>query len=192
MAGRDDLLLTVRGYKYIFVQEARELFGENLNDSRLHLSTIVQDINYSDNSSIKVTTDKGEFIASKYVVSTMSLGVLQHQDVTWTPKLPDWKKEAIFTFSMATYQKIFMLFPTQFWGNEQVRAFLPCTEPATETSLYCTAIQMFAGDSLLGRISTRRACSPRIPAQTFSWSLPSTTSRARTSCTPMNRSRKKR
>ena len=112
--------LTSSGFKYIFVQEARELFGENLDDPRLHLSTTVKNIDYSDNSSVAVTTDKGIFTASKYVVSTMSLGVLQHQDVSWTPKLPDWKKEAIFTFNMATYQKIFLLFPTQFWGDEQV------------------------------------------------------------------------
>lgn len=67
---------------------------------------------------ITVETDKGKFSAP-HVVSTFSVGVLQHQDVIFKPRLPDWKKEAIFTFEMATYQKIFLLFPKQFWGDEQ-------------------------------------------------------------------------
>jgi len=113
--------LTHRGYKYIFVQEAKELFGQTLDDPRLHLGTTVKRIDYTDSNLTRVETDQGDFYASKFVVSTMSLGVLQNQDVTWAPKLPDWKKEAIFTFNMATYMKIFMLFPTQFWPEEQVR-----------------------------------------------------------------------
>lgn len=54
---------------------------------------------------IIVETDQGRF-AAPHVVSTFSVGVLQHHDVQWAPRLPDWKKEAIFTFAMATYQKV--------------------------------------------------------------------------------------
>lgn len=111
--------LTYRGYKYIFVQEARELFGQNLDDARLKLSTTVKTIDYSKKGGIVVTTDKGKFSAP-HVVSTFSVGVLQHQDVSFVPRLPDWKREAIFTFAMATYQKIFLLFERQFWGDAQV------------------------------------------------------------------------
>lgn len=98
------------GYKYLFVQEARELFGQNLDDSRLKLSHTVQTVDYSaigasGSGEIVVHTDKGSF-AAPHVVSTFSVGVLQHQDVQWVPRLPDWKKEAIFTFAMATYQKV--------------------------------------------------------------------------------------
>lgn len=71
-----------------------------------------------DEQRIVVTTDKGQFSAP-HVVSTFSVGVLQHQDVKFVPRLPDWKKEAIFTFAMATYQKIFLLFEEQFWGEEE-------------------------------------------------------------------------
>lgn len=112
------------GYKYIFVQEAKEIFGENLDDGRVYLNTVVSSIDYSavaksGPGEITVVTDKGAF-AAPHVVSTFSVGVLQHQDVTFEPKLPDWKKEAIFTFGMALYQKIFLLFEDKFWGDEQV------------------------------------------------------------------------
>lgn len=103
------------GFKYIFVQEARELFGQDLDDERLRMGHTVKTIDYSAIGSEKakraglaeivVETDKGRF-AAPHVVSTFSVGVLQHQDVQWVPRLPDWKKEAIFTFAMATYQKV--------------------------------------------------------------------------------------
>ncbi|MDA4806970.1 FAD-dependent oxidoreductase, partial [Enterobacter hormaechei] len=96
---------------------------QDLDDPRLRLSTTVQTIDWSAAESggdIVVHTDCGSFSAP-HVVSTFSVGVLQHQDVHFTPRLPDWKKEAIFTFGMATYQKIFFLFDQQFWGDEQVR-----------------------------------------------------------------------
>lgn len=115
----DDFVTDQRGYKYIFQQEAKELFGQQLDDPRLHLETTVKQIDYSGDK-VVVRTDKGEFTAP-HVVSTFSVGVLQHQDVQFTPRLPDWKKEAIFTFAMATYQKIFILFDRKFWNDEQVR-----------------------------------------------------------------------
>ncbi|KAL1409904.1 hypothetical protein Q8F55_003903 [Vanrija albida] len=118
---QDDFVVDQRGYKYLFVQEARELFGQELDDPRLRLSTTVKTIDWSAAESggdIVVHTDCGSFSAP-HVVSTFSVGVLQHQDVHFTPRLPDWKKEAIFTFGMATYQKIFLLFDEMFWGDEQ-------------------------------------------------------------------------
>ncbi|CAK9780397.1 amine oxidase [Cutaneotrichosporon oleaginosum] len=157
---RDDFVVDPRGFKYIFVQEAREMFGQKLTDERLRLNTTVHTIDYSalgngrdtggkdkdkgkgkggdkdgrreehkredktagttkpDRPEILVHTDKGTF-AAPHVVSTFSVGVLQHQDVKWVPRLPDWKKEAIFTFAMATYQKIFFLFEKQFWGDSE-------------------------------------------------------------------------
>lgn len=115
----------MRGYKYIFLQETREIFGQDLKDKRLRLGTTVKTIDWSAINSkgsgqkdIVVTTDKGKFSA-RHVVSTFSVGVLQHQDVKFSPRLPDWKKEAIFTFAMATYQKVFLLFERQFWGPEE-------------------------------------------------------------------------
>lgn len=118
----DQLVIDQRGYKYIFEQELKEAFGGTLNDKRLHLDTTVQNINYTGGSP-RIKTDKGTFTARKHVVVTFSIGVLQDNRVTWTPRMPDWKKEAIYSFAMALYQKIFLLFPRQFWRNEQFQLY---------------------------------------------------------------------
>lgn len=57
----------------------------------------------------------GSCITADYAINTFSLGVLQHDVVTFDPPLPDWKQKAIATFTMGTYTKIFLQFPTQFW-----------------------------------------------------------------------------
>lgn len=118
----DRLVIDQRGYKYIFEQELKEAFGGTLDDSRLHLNTLVQNVDYSDGSP-RITTDKGTFVANKHVVVTFSIGVLQDNRVTWTPRMPDWKKEAIYSFAMALYQKIFLLFDRQFWKDDQYQLY---------------------------------------------------------------------
>lgn len=53
-----------------------------------------------------------------YAVCTFSLGVLQNSDVTFSPKLPYWKRTAIEKFSMGTYTKIFLQFNETFWPRD--------------------------------------------------------------------------
>lgn len=45
----------------------------------------------------------------------VSVGVLQNDDVTWTPELPDWKRVGLFGFHMATYLKLFLAWDKPFW-----------------------------------------------------------------------------
>ena len=53
------------------------------------------------------------------------LGVLQNDEVTFTPKLPQWKQEGIETFAMGTYTKIFLQFPPgQIFWNQSYQFFL--------------------------------------------------------------------
>ena len=49
---------------------------------------------------------------------TFSLGVLQNDVVVFDPPLPSWKREAIDTFQMGTYTKIFLQFPHAFWPQD--------------------------------------------------------------------------
>lgn len=50
-----------------------------------------------------------------------SLGVLQNQQVKFTPELPEWKREALLSFHMTTYTKIFVKFAQDnFWGDWEV------------------------------------------------------------------------
>lgn len=177
------------GFKYIFVQEAKELFGENLDDGRVFLETFVNTIDYSAAESggdIVVKTDKGSFSAP-HVVSTFSVGVLQNQDVKFEPKLPDWKKEAIFTFGMALYQKIFLLFDEQFWGDEQVGRRARWAD--SSTSFTATLMSVVATPS--GKTSTLPDFSLRTLRPTSSWSPPLTTLLAATRSCQMKKSKRR-
>lgn len=54
----------------------------------------------------------------------MSIGVLQHHDVTWTPALPEWKQVGLFGFHMATYLKLFLAWEDQFWDDNQYTVYV--------------------------------------------------------------------
>jgi monoamine oxidase len=60
---------------------------------------------------VTIKTTDGTVYTADYAVSTFSLGVLQNEDVKFTPAMPEWKIESFFTFHMATYTKIFLNFP---------------------------------------------------------------------------------
>lgn len=121
-ADQDRLVIDQRGYRYIFEKELEETLDGTLDDKRLHFNTTVQNIDYSGRQS-RITTDKGTFVARKHVIVTFSIGVLQDNAVTWSPRLPSWKKEAIYSFAMALYQKVFLLFDRQFWRDEQFQVY---------------------------------------------------------------------
>ena len=124
LAAQDLLVADPRGYKYMFEAEFNETLGaKGLNDPRLHLNTLVTKIDYAEGTKrlVKVHTNKGVFKA-RHVIHTFSLGTLQTEEVEFEPPLPEWKKEAIYNFGMTVYQKFFMLFPSKFWSDDQVRA----------------------------------------------------------------------
>lgn len=99
------------------MEEAKKVF-KNDSDPRLLLNTTVTKIQYSDKG-VVISTANGDTINAEYAITTFSIGVLQHDDIEWSPKLPDWKLEGIFGFHMATYTKIFFNFPYQFWDDTQ-------------------------------------------------------------------------
>ncbi|KAI9307424.1 hypothetical protein BJ944DRAFT_255002 [Cunninghamella echinulata] len=111
----DLMSIDSRGFRHIFLEEANRVFKKN--DKRLKLNTRVKTIEYNDKS-VTIHTDKDTIIAD-YAISTFSLGVLQHRDVKWKPEMPDWKLEGLMGFHLATYTKIFLNFPKQFWDDTQ-------------------------------------------------------------------------
>lgn len=48
------------------------------------------------------------------------LGVLQSDTVEFNPIFPEWKREALLSFHMTTYTKIFLKFESKFWQDWQV------------------------------------------------------------------------
>ncbi|KAJ5597436.1 hypothetical protein N7537_007520 [Penicillium hordei] len=104
-----------RGFATIIREEAAEFLPEN--DNRLRLNTQVTGVDYN-RDSVTVRTNQG-CIDADYAIMTFSLGVLQKNVVDFVPTLPSWKKDAIHSFELGTYTKIFMQFSEPFWDNAQ-------------------------------------------------------------------------
>lgn len=104
-----------RGFATIIREEAAEFLVES--DSRLRLSTQVKGVDYRKDS-VTVHTNRG-CIDADYAIMTFSVGVLQKGVVEFAPQLPSWKEDAIHSFELGTYTKIFMQFPQAFWDNAQ-------------------------------------------------------------------------
>ncbi|KAL4254130.1 FAD/NAD(P)-binding domain superfamily protein [Pleurotus pulmonarius] len=112
------LSIDQRGFKALITEEAKEF----LRPSQLLLDSTVRTIRYT-RSGVQVTLSNGTSISGDYVLCTFSLGVLQNDDVTFKPRLPDWKMEAIQSMTMTTYTKIFLKFPHKFWFNTEMGLF---------------------------------------------------------------------
>ncbi|XP_062502682.1 uncharacterized protein LOC134179721 [Corticium candelabrum] len=78
----------------------KNTFASGQYSDRLRVNSLVREIQYSDDS-VTVTLEDGSVYIAEYAVVTFSLGVLQHDDVTFTPQLPLWKRMAITRFYMA-------------------------------------------------------------------------------------------
>ena len=95
----EDNLLCIdqRGFKTIVQAEAAEF----LKPSQVMLNSIVKTISYSD-SGVQVTLTNGEKLSADYALVTFSLGVLQNDDISFEPTLPDWKQEGIQSIVMVS------------------------------------------------------------------------------------------
>ncbi|KAI9005861.1 hypothetical protein CLU79DRAFT_780794 [Phycomyces nitens] len=113
--GEDGFVVDGRGFNHILKEEAKMFLKPN--DPRLMLNTLVTDIIYGEK--VIIHTANKETIIADYCICTFSLGVLQSDSVNFVPAFPDWKREALLSFHMATYTKIFLKFDTKFWGDWQ-------------------------------------------------------------------------
>ncbi|KAJ5344227.1 uncharacterized protein N7506_002592 [Penicillium brevicompactum] len=111
----DNFVLDQRGFNIIFKKMASNFLRKN--DPRLLLNTQVTNITYTDDG-VTVLNKDGSCVEADYAIVTFSLGVLQNDAVQFSPKLPDWKQEAIQKFTMGTYTKIFFQFNETFWPSE--------------------------------------------------------------------------
>ncbi|KZS91278.1 amine oxidase [Sistotremastrum niveocremeum HHB9708] len=114
--GGDNLMaIDQRGFK-TFIQAEAATF---LKPNQVMFNSTVTNITYS-NSGVNVTLKDGRFLLADYAITTFSVGVLQNDDVGFSPPLPDWKEEAIQSIVMATYTKIFFQFDHDFWFDTQM------------------------------------------------------------------------
>lgn len=63
------------------------------------MNATVKSISYS-GKGVTVRLLDGSELSADYVLTTFSLGVLQHDDVIFEPELPSWKQEAIHSMGM--------------------------------------------------------------------------------------------
>ncbi|KAJ5740436.1 hypothetical protein N7493_000308 [Penicillium malachiteum] len=108
----DNFVIDQRGFNTIIKGEAATFLKPN--DSRLHLNTTISEIVYSEDG-VTVHNKDGSCVTAAYAICTFSLGVLQSDEVEFSPILPEWKQTAIQKFTMGTYTKIFMQFNETFW-----------------------------------------------------------------------------
>lgn len=104
-----------RGFNTFVIGEANEFL--TADDTRLLLERVVTGVTYSE-SGVAVQLDKDECIEAEHAICTFSLGVLQNEAVEFDPPLPTWKSEAIESFQMGTYTKIFFQFNETFWDPD--------------------------------------------------------------------------
>jgi monoamine oxidase len=83
----------------------------------IRLNHIVNEIEYADDG-VTVTTPQGEF-AADYAVATLPLGVLKQGRVKFSPPLPPAKQTAIDRLGVNVLNKVYLRFPTVFWGEEE-------------------------------------------------------------------------
>ncbi|KAL8651796.1 MAG: hypothetical protein Q9210_003064 [Variospora velana] len=112
----NNLIYDQRGFNAFIKGEASTFLSDN--DPRLLLNTVVTNISY-DHSGVTIINEDGGCVQADYAICTFSLGVLQSDTVAFEPELPDWKRLGIETFSMGTYTKIFLQFPSDqvFWDT---------------------------------------------------------------------------
>ncbi|KAJ6837646.1 lysine-specific histone demethylase 1-like protein 2 [Iris pallida] len=75
-------------------------------------------IEYGDDSGVEVAVEGGQVFQADAVLCTVSLGVLKSGSIRFEPELPARKKEAIERLGFGLLNKIAMLFPFVFWGED--------------------------------------------------------------------------
>ena len=101
-----------RGYGSIFLNMADDF------KDKILLNKVVKSVFYN-RYGVRVSTADGEIYFGSYGLCTFSTGVLSSDSVAFSPKLPQWKIEAINKIPLAHYTKIFIKFPFKFWDSHE-------------------------------------------------------------------------
>ena len=111
-AGQNLLITDPRGIWTLFRD-----FYSSFTDKIL-LNKTISTIKY-DGNGVEVATTEGEVFTADYALCTFGSGVLNRGSVKFDPPLPEWKKEAIYRLRPVYYTKIFLKFPSKFWGDSE-------------------------------------------------------------------------
>ena len=103
------------GTEFLFPDGYVQILDTLDDDLNIKLEHVVSKVAYDDQG-VVVTTNKGDF-NSKYVISTLPIGVLKTGDVEFSPPLPSDKQQAIDRIGMGVLNKLYLLFDDMFWDD---------------------------------------------------------------------------
>ena len=75
----------------------------------------VSSVNSTSPTQVKVTITGGAVYNASYVISTLPLGVMQKNTVTWTPPLSADKVKAMYMLNMGCLDRITLVFEKNWW-----------------------------------------------------------------------------
>lgn len=108
---RGDDLLVLGGYGGV-----ADHLAEGLD---IRLGAAVRTVSWNDDGA-ELTFDNDETFSCDRVVVSVPLGVLAAGDISFNPPLPDTHQNAIDTMRMGLLDKVWFVFPEQFWSNESL------------------------------------------------------------------------
>ncbi|KAK9052582.1 hypothetical protein SSX86_029211 [Deinandra increscens subsp. villosa] len=100
--------LMVRGYQPVLNTLAKGL--------DIYLGHRVKKVNRLANG-VKVTTENGKTFFADAAIVAVPLGVLKSNTISFEPRLPEWKEEAIADLGIGIENKIVLHFERVFWPN---------------------------------------------------------------------------
>lgn len=106
------------GGDVIFPQGYAQIINHLQQGLNIQLQQAVKQINYQEDQVIVSTSQQQEFRADKVLV-TVPLGVLKKRVIQFNPVLPENKLSAIDRLGMGTLNKVYLKFPSNFWGTQQ-------------------------------------------------------------------------
>ena len=109
----EKIITDKRGYSYPVLHESKPFANRTKTNCR------VTDILMHSKKRFTVNCSDGSTYDSKFVLVTVSTGVLQANTIKFTPPLPSWKSQAVSMFPMCHYCKIFLKFSDVFWDKEK-------------------------------------------------------------------------
>ena len=118
-------------YHNFIDEKAKKFIGKILKDRP------VKKVSYS-GQGVRVVTKPGKasdemIIEAQYAISTIPLGVLQKGIVEFDPPFSTDKNDSIKRFKMGNYEKIYVQFPENFWGDKEVLFSLNTDRPPSES-----------------------------------------------------------
>lgn len=121
-------------------------FAQKVKHNIVYNSPVTQ-IDYS-GKQVKITTKSGKIFMANKVISTVSIGVLKSDYITFTPQLSEEKKAAIQSVDFQPGFKLMLKFSEKFYPD-----VVDCATETGEKTYYDVAFQKGAKDHVFGLLS---------------------------------------